>query len=77
MKMIKGWRRIDNKRGFINELTGQNLVVEKKEFGEEYVVMLFPKMKDVEEGQKISPEYPTAAKAEAFAFDWMSKHPKG
>ncbi len=77
MKMLKGWKRIDNGRGFMNETTGQNLVVEKKEFGEHYIVLLFPKMKDEEEGRKISPEYPNGAKAEAFAMDWMSRHPKG
>jgi hypothetical protein len=40
-------------------------------------VLLFPKMKDDEEGRKISPEYPTEAKAQAYAMDWMSQHPKG
>ena len=77
MKIIKGWRRIDNQRGFINDTTGQNLVVTKKQYGEHYVVLLFPKVKDNGEGRKISPEYPTEAKATAFAMDWMSKHPKG
>ena len=77
MKMVEGWRRIDNERGFINETTGQNLVVTKKQFGQHYVVLLFPKMKDDEEGRKISPEYQTEAKATAFAMDWMSKHPNG
>jgi hypothetical protein len=77
MKIVKGWRRIDNQRGFMNETTGQNLVVIKKQYGEHYVVLLFPKVKDNEEGRKISPEYPTEAKATAFAMDWMSKHPKG
>jgi hypothetical protein len=75
MKTIKGWRRIDNDRGFMNETTGQNLVVTKKQYGEHYLVRLFPKVKDDEEGRKISPEFPTEAKA--FAMDWMSKHPKG
>jgi hypothetical protein len=77
MKIVKGWRRIDKERGFLNEVTGQNLIVTKKQYGEHYVVFLFPKVKDEEEGRKISPEYPTEAKAEAFAMDWMSKHPKG
>ena len=77
MKMVEGWRRIDNERGFVNETTGQNLVVTKKQFGQHYVVLLFPKMKDDEEGRKISPEYQTEAKATAFAMDWMSKHPNG
>jgi hypothetical protein len=77
MKIVKGWRRIDNQRGFINENTGQNLVISKKQYGEHYVVLLLPKVKDDEEGRKISPEFPTEAKATAFAMDWMSKHPKG
>jgi len=61
----------------MNETTGQNLVVSKKQYGEHYVVLLLPKVKDDEEGRKISPEFPTEAKATAFAMDWMSKHPKG
>jgi hypothetical protein len=77
MKIVKGWRRIDKERGFVNEITGQNLVVTKKQFGEHYMVMLFLKVKDDEEGKKISPEYSTEAKADAFARDWMSKHPEG
>ena len=77
MKIVEGWRRIDNERGFVNETTGQNLVVKKKEFGQHYIVMLFPSMNRDDEGTKISPEYATEAKAEAIAMDWMSKHPKG
>jgi hypothetical protein len=78
MKMVKGWRRIDNQRGYINATTGQNLIVTKTEFGEHYLVMLFPMVKnDDEEGKKISPEYATESKAEAFAMDWMNKHLNG
>ena len=77
MKIVKGWKRIDNERGFVNETTGQNLVVTKKQFSERFVVLLFPKTKNDEEGKKISPEYTTEAKANAFAMDWMSQHPKG
>ena len=77
MKVVKGWRRIDNKRGYVNATTGQSLIVTKKRYGEHYLVMLFPMVKtDDEEGTKISPEYATASKAEAFAMDWMNKHPK-
>jgi hypothetical protein len=61
----------------VNETTGQNLVVTKKQFGIHYLVMLFGKVNDSKEGRKISPEFPTEAKAEAFAMDWMSKHPNG
>jgi len=78
VKIVKGWRRIDNQRGYVNATTGQNLVVAKKEFGEHYLVMLFPMVKnDDEEGSKISPEYATESKAESFAMDWMRKHPRG
>ncbi|HEY4675438.1 MAG TPA: hypothetical protein VIH48_05230 [Candidatus Bathyarchaeia archaeon] len=78
MKIVKGWRRIDNQRGHINATTGQNLVVIKKEFGEHYLAMLFPMVRnDNVEGRKISPEYATESKAEAFVADWMNKHPKG
>jgi hypothetical protein len=78
MKIVKGWRRIDNQRGYINTTTGQNLIVTKTEFGEHYLVILFPMVKnDDEEGKKISPEYATESKAEAFAMDWMNKHPNG
>ncbi len=77
MKIVKGWRRIDRERGFVNETTGQNLVVTKKEFGLHYVVLLFPMAGADAEGETISPEYVTASKAEAFALDWMDKHPSG
>lgn len=77
MKIVGGWRRIDNKRGYMNATTGQNLVVTKTEFGEDYLIMLFPMVKKDDEGRKISPEFPTRSKAESFAMDWMSKHPKG
>jgi hypothetical protein len=40
-------------------------------------VLLFSEMRNGDESTKISPEYATASKAEAFAFKWMEKHPKG
>lgn len=61
----------------MNETTGQGLIVKKKEFGVHYIVMLFEEVEDTKEGRKISPEFSTEAKAEAYAMDWMSKHPKG
>jgi hypothetical protein len=78
MKIVKGWRKMDQQRGFVNETTGQNLVVTKKEFGPDYVVMLYSKagLDDVK-GETISPEYATASKAEAYGLSWMGKHPKG
>jgi hypothetical protein len=77
MKIVEGWKRIDNKRGYINETTGQNLIVTKKQIGEHYLAMLFPRAENDDDGRKISPEYPTESKAESFAMDWMNKHPTG
>jgi hypothetical protein len=77
MKIVRGWKKIDNQRGYINATTGQNLIVRKKQFGEHYIVMLFPKLKNDDEGRKMSPEFPTESKAEAFAMDLMNKHQKG
>jgi len=74
MKIVEGWRRIDNQRGYINATTGQNLIVTKKQYGEHYIVLLFPKAKNDNEGRKISPEFSTKSKAESFARDWMNKH---
>jgi hypothetical protein len=77
MRMIEGWKRLDNERGYLNFTTGQNLVVSKKQFGHQYIVLLFSEVRKRCEGTKISPEYATKSKAEAYAFDWMKKHPKG
>jgi hypothetical protein len=77
MRVVKGWKRIDNERGYVNATTGQNLVVSKKQFGQHYIVLLLTEMKNGDEGTKISPEYATASKAQAVAFKWMEKHPKG
>ena len=68
---------MDRLRGFVNETTGQNLVVTKKEFGEHYVVLLFPRVRVDDKGETISPEYATASKAEAYALKWMEEHPRG
>lgn len=77
MKIVKGWRKMDRQRGFVNETTGQNLVVTKKEFGGDYVVLLFPRVRIDDKGETVSPEYATASKAEAYALNWMEKHPRG
>jgi len=79
MRIVKGWRKIDNKRGYTNATTGQNIVVMKKPHGEHFFVTLFPFSgnNNLDEGKKISPEYATESKAEAFALGWMDRHPKG
>lgn len=78
MKIVKGWKRIRNKGGFVNEVTGQTLVIAKQEFGQHYHVLLFRQEKtDIAQSSKISPEYSSEAKAEAYAIDWMKKNPNG
>lgn len=68
---------MDQERGFVNETTGQNLIVAKKEFGIHYVVQLFPRVRVDDKGETISPAYATESRAEAYALDWMEKHPRG
>jgi len=77
LKFVKGWRKMDRQHGFMNETTGEKLVVAKKEFGRHYVVLLFPRVRVDDKGETISPEYATPSKAEAYALKWMEKHPIG
>ena len=78
MKLIKGWKKISNQGGYVNENTGQTLIVSKKEFSQKYHALLFAaEQTDEKESKKISPDFRTKAKAEAFAFNWMEKHPNG
>ncbi len=78
MKAIKGWRKISNNKGFLNETTGQTLIVAKKEFGVHFHVLLFDGARTEDaDGKIVSPDYTTEAKAAAFAFNWMEKNPSG
>ena len=78
MKLVKGWKWISNKRGFVNEVTRQTLVIAKQEFGEHYYVLFFRQERtDGGQGNRISPEYSSEARAEVFAIDWMKKNPNG
>jgi hypothetical protein len=78
MKLIKGWRRISNQGGFVNESTGQTLIVSKKEFSKNYHLMLFAgQQTDEKESKCISPEFSTETKADAYAENLMKKHPNG
>jgi len=78
MKLVKGWKKISNQGGYVNENTGQTLIVLKKDFSKNFQVLLFAgKQTDKEEGKPISPDYPSEPRAEAFAVDWMEKHPDG
>jgi hypothetical protein len=78
MKLIKGWKKISNQGGYVNENTGQTLIISKKEFSQNYHVLLFNgKQTKKEESKIISPDFPTQPKAETFALNWMEKHPNG
>ncbi len=78
MKIVRGWKRISHKGGFISDVTGQTLVIAKEAFREHYHVLLFRHERtDDSQGSKISPEYPTETKAETYAIEWMKKNPKG
>jgi hypothetical protein len=77
MRILDGWKRIDNERGYMNATTGENVHISKNSFGEHYSVLLVPRVRNDGEERKVSPEFATRSKAEAFAVDWMNKHPKG
>ena len=78
MRIIKGWKRLSHEDGFLNDTSGQTVVVSRKEFSNNYHVRLFEcGQTDKDEGKTISPEYATKAKAAAFAVDWMQKQPNG
>ena len=78
MKIIKGWRKISNQGGYLNETTGQTLVVSKKEFSQTFHVSLYiGKQTNEADSKRVSPEFATISKAEAYAIDWMEKHTNG
>ena len=54
------------------------MVVLQKEFSNNYNVRLFEcGQTEKDDGKTISPDYASKAKADAFAEDWMQKHPNG
>ncbi len=78
MKIIKGWKMLSHECGYLNDTSGQTLIVAKKEFSNDYHVQLYEcGQAKKDEGKTISPEYAKKTKADAFAEDWMIKHPNG
>jgi len=78
MKIIKCWKRLSHECGYQNDTSGQIVVVLQKEFSKNYNVRLFEcGQTEKEDGKTISPDYASKAKADAFAEDWMQKHPNG
>ncbi|MGD6853091.1 MAG: hypothetical protein ACQCN6_13615 [Candidatus Bathyarchaeia archaeon] len=77
-KTIKGWRTLKHEGGYINECTGQTLVIAKKQFSSNYHVLIFVAQRTEEkDGRIISPEFSTETKAEAYAVKLMAKQPNG
>jgi hypothetical protein len=78
IKVIKGWKMLKHEGGYINEYTGQTLIIAKKKFSSNHYVLIFVGQQTKEEdGRAISPEFSTESKAQAYAFKLMTKHPKG
>ncbi len=64
--------------GYLNESTGQTLVIAKKQFSNNYHVLVFVAQRTEEkDGRVISPEFSTETKAEAYAVKLMAKQPNG
>ena len=78
MKIIRCWKRLSHECGYQNDTSGQIVVVLQKEFSNNYHVRLFEcGQTEKDDGKTISPDYASKAKADAFAEDWMQKHPNG
>jgi hypothetical protein len=78
MKTIKGWKKLCHECGYFNDGSGQTVLVSQKEFSRNYIVQLLESgQAKKNEGKTISPEFATKSKADAFAEDWMQKHPNG
>jgi hypothetical protein len=76
--VIKGWKELQHNEGFLNETTQQILVVEQKQFSLDYHVIVFEGKRTRNTVTRVlSPEYPTEAKAMAFAVKLMNKNPNG
>lgn len=78
IKPVKGWRRLNHQSGYLNECTGQTLIITKKQFSSNYYVLIFvAEQTDEKDGKIISPNFSTESKAEAYALKLMNKHTDG
>jgi hypothetical protein len=78
IKTFKGWKTLKHEGGYINECTGQTLIVTQKQFSCDYYVLIFVAQKtEQKDGRVISPDFSTESKAEAYAFKLMAKNPNG
>gem|GEM_PF-1501754 len=78
IKDIKGWKILKHECGYLNECTGQTLIVAKKQYGSCFHVLVFVGQPTEEkDGRVVSPEFSTEDKAEAYAVKLMTKNPNG
>lgn len=78
LKIIKGWRKISNEGGYLNENSGQTLTISKTRFSQKYRASIYTgEAADENSSKPVSPEFSTFSKAETFAIDLMKKHPNG
>jgi len=78
VKTIKGWKILKHEGGYLNENTGQTLIVTKKQFSSNFCVIIFVSQRtEDKDGKVISPEFSTQVKAEAYAIKLMTKNPNG
>jgi len=78
MKDIKGWRKISHEGGYLNETTGQTLVISKKQFCQTFHAIIYVAKPTKEaDGKIVSSEFETFEKAETYATDLMRKNPNG
>jgi hypothetical protein len=79
IKDIKGWKILKHECGYFNEATGQTLVVTQKQYGQDYIVLVFvgQPTEEQKDGRVVSPEFPTEAKAQVYAVNLMTRNPNG
>lgn len=76
--MVKGWKKLKKGCEYINEFTGQTLIITQKRYSNNYYALIFVAQRtEDKDGRVISPEFPSATKAETYAINLMTKHPNG
>ena len=77
MKIIKGWKMLSHDAATQNDISGQTVVVSKKDFSNDYHVRLFEcgqtRKKRAKQSRLIMPQRLKLT----LSRDWMQKHPNG
>jgi hypothetical protein len=78
IKDIKGWKILKHECGYLNECTGQTLIITQKQYSSDFYVLVFSgQQTENKDGRVISPEFSTEAKAESYAIKLLIKNPNG